>query len=80
MQANAMWSQLISEILLHFPEWPIRELLRLFAARTFFLSRVPLYSFDVSDIHIGGGLFQTPVDKLFRYFMERIPQLSFGFG
>ena len=52
MQANAMWSQLINEMLLHFPEWPIRELLRLFAACPLFLSRVALHSFDVSNIYI----------------------------
>jgi hypothetical protein len=51
----------------------------LFAAFPLFLSCVSLHSFNVSDIHIGGGLLQTPVDKLFGRFMERIPQLSFGF-
>jgi hypothetical protein len=35
--------------------------------------------FDVSDIHIEGELLQTPIDKLFGRFMERIPQLSFAF-
>jgi hypothetical protein len=53
--------------------------LRLFTACPLFLSRVSRHPFNISNIHIGGGLLQTPVDKLFGRFMETIPQLSFGF-
>lgn len=75
-QTNPVLRQFVGEILLDFPERPIRELLRLFLVDPFFLSGVSLHSLHFSNVHVRYRLRKAPVDKLLRCFMKRIPQLS----